>query len=66
MIGRKTTPIRDKIHWFIGRTLVTAALVNIITGLILYSELFDINVALWGALLGIWVVGVILVCGSMK
>ncbi|TPX35973.1 hypothetical protein SmJEL517_g01815 [Synchytrium microbalum] len=50
---RKSVPLTDKLHWFLGRLLTLAAVVNIWFGLSLYAQKQSLSVALY-AIYGVW------------
>ncbi|KAI9207624.1 uncharacterized protein BJ171DRAFT_493258 [Polychytrium aggregatum] len=57
-VNRTRVPVRDKLHWHLGRLLFVAALVNVVLGCLL----IQVSIVIW-ALIAVWVVAVILVFG---
>jgi hypothetical protein len=37
---RSTTPLSDKLHWWLGRSLIVGAIINVFLGAYFYQELY--------------------------
>jgi F0F1-type ATP synthase assembly protein I len=50
---RQTIPVRDKVHWYLGRLLSMAAIANAWIGLTLFDNMYTVSI---GLKVGFWVV----------
>jgi len=64
--SRKSIPISDKFHWWLGRSLFTFALINVMIGLYLYSSTSDSSNSLLFYLSIAWGAGIVAAFGIFQ
>lgn len=63
---RKSIPWWDKMHWWMGRFTLIAAIVNIPIGLLLYSNMLGIVPITWSALYALAITISIIVAATFQ